>query len=119
MRWGINEVETWEGGSRWLERRLCRGGERLWGGQWWAQARQGRVMAGESASGSLRTRGWRSGSQDLAGLLRGNLFQPGGKTLQPGSVDTPKTQTLQSAGIFGTMSWQLQGTAESLIRARH
>lgn len=117
MRWGINEVETWEGGSRWLERRLCRGGERLWGGQRWAQARQGWVMAGEAASGSLRRRGWRSGSQDLAGLLRGNLCQPGGKTLQPGSVDTPKTQTLQSAGILGTVSWQLQGMAASLIRA--
>lgn len=37
MRWGINEVETQEGGSRWLERRLCCRGERRWGRQ-----RQGR-----------------------------------------------------------------------------
>lgn len=31
MRWGINEVETQEGGSRWLERSLCLGGERRCG----------------------------------------------------------------------------------------
>lgn len=41
MRWGINEVETQEGGSGWPERRLCRRGERRWG-----QQRQGRRQDG-------------------------------------------------------------------------
>ena len=67
MRWGVNEVEAQEGGSRWQEKHLCRGGE-------------GRGPAG-----------W----QGIAGVLPGALFtvfQPRGKILQPGSANTRQTQ---------------------------
>lgn len=94
MRWGINEVETQEGGSRWLERRLCRGGERRWG-----RARGDGGLAGlgggrRSGLGPLRRRGWRSGSRDIAGWLCGALFT----VFQTrGNANTPRTRAQRGA----------------------
>lgn len=74
MRWGINEVETQEGSSRWLERRLCRGGEQRWSGggdRGW----QGSAAACEEKQAASASLGRRARAQE-AGMLPGCCMGP-------------------------------------------
>lgn len=114
MRWGINEVETQEGGSRWLERRLCCGGERRWG-----RATQGRRPGGarrwqeERASGPS---GEGAGGQE-AGTSLGGCMGPYLLCFKLEAMQTPHGHGHSEVpGIVGALLWKFQGMAASLIK---
>ena len=94
MRWGVNEVETQRGDSRWQERRLrpeVRGGG---AGQWPGQGLGGLRWGPRSRLQVLQDEGPSPGSQDITCCCLGPpllCFPPREKPLQLWGVNTLQT----------------------------